>query len=126
MTFAHVGGNLDLRGATLANLDLFDASVAADLRLGGPYKSAVVWKGKKGEPGTLTLRNGHVGNLMAAKDAWPNQGTSVSMGSSSIISADLKAKPDRKCTRGEWTGGTIGRGSTPSIVQLPTRASLPH
>ena len=36
MTFAHIGGNLDLRGATLPGLDLAGASVAADLDLGGP------------------------------------------------------------------------------------------
>lgn len=31
------------------------------------------------------------------------------MGSTSTISADLRAKPDRRCARGEWSGGTIGR-----------------
>jgi hypothetical protein len=73
MVFAHVGGNLDLRGANLAGLDLSGASVAKDLRLGGAYKSAV-WTGKNGDRGALNLRNAHVGNLMDAKDAWPAQG----------------------------------------------------
>jgi uncharacterized protein YjbI with pentapeptide repeats len=36
MTFAHFGGILDLRGATLPGLDLAGASVGADLDLGGP------------------------------------------------------------------------------------------
>jgi len=72
MYFVHVGANLDLRGATLTSLDLAGASVAGDLRLGGSFKSAV-WKGQKGEPGTLNLRNTHIGNLMDAEDAWPAQ-----------------------------------------------------
>jgi hypothetical protein len=70
MVFSHVGGNLDLRGATLANLDLSGASIAGDLRLGGAHNSAV-WTGKSGAPGTLNLHNTHAGNLMDAIDAWP-------------------------------------------------------
>ena len=70
MIFAHIGGSLDLRGATLAGLDLSGASIAGDLALGEPGKPAV-WTGKNGEPSALTLRNAHVGNLMDAKDAWP-------------------------------------------------------
>jgi len=73
MVFAHVGGSLDLRGATLAGLDLSGASIAADLRLGGPYMSAP-WTGNNGDPGALTLRNAHIGNLTDAKDAWPAKG----------------------------------------------------
>ena len=73
MFFANVGGNLDLRGATLASLDLSGASVTGDLRLGGSHKAAV-WTGNNGEPGALTLRNTHIGNLMDAQDAWPAQG----------------------------------------------------
>jgi len=73
MFFAHIGGNLDLRGATLAGLDLSGASIAGDLRFGGGYKPAV-WTGKNGDPGTLNLHTAHTGNLMDAKDAWPAQG----------------------------------------------------
>ena len=73
MFFAHVGGNLDLRGATLDSLDLSGAQIAGDLRLGGSYKPTV-WTGEKGEPGALNLHNAHIGNLMDAKDAWPAQG----------------------------------------------------
>ena len=69
MVFAHVGGNLDLRGATLARLDLSGASVAGELRLG-----STVWTPKNGESGSLDLRNTNVGNLMDAKDAWPAEG----------------------------------------------------
>ncbi|MDQ6868968.1 MAG: hypothetical protein M3178_11390 [Pseudomonadota bacterium] len=72
MVFAHVGGALDLRGATLADLDLSGASIIGDLRLGGGYKSAV-WTGKNGEAGALNLRNTHIGNLADAKDAWPDR-----------------------------------------------------
>jgi uncharacterized protein YjbI with pentapeptide repeats len=73
MVAAHVGGNLDLRGAALADLDLAGASIAADLRLGGMGRS-VVWQGKTGEPGALSLRDTHIGNLMDARDAWPEKG----------------------------------------------------
>jgi uncharacterized protein YjbI with pentapeptide repeats len=73
MIAAHVSGNLDLRGATLADLDLAGASIAADLQLGGTGGS-VVWQGKKGEPGALSLRGTHIGNLMDARDAWPAKG----------------------------------------------------
>ena len=70
--FAHVGGNLDLRGARLSGLDLSGASIAGDFRLGGSYPPAV-WTGKNGEPSALNLRNAHIGNLMDAQDAWPTQ-----------------------------------------------------
>jgi uncharacterized protein YjbI with pentapeptide repeats len=73
MVFAHVGGSLDLRGATLAGLDLSGASVVGDLRLGDPGKHAI-WKGKNGEPGALNLHNANIGNLMDAQDAWPAKG----------------------------------------------------
>jgi uncharacterized protein YjbI with pentapeptide repeats len=71
MAFAHVGGNLDLRDATLPGLDLSGVSVAADLRLGG--RTSTVWTGQHGEPRALILRNTHVGNLADAKNAWPEK-----------------------------------------------------
>jgi uncharacterized protein YjbI with pentapeptide repeats len=73
MTFARIGGNLELPGATLAGLDLSGATIAGDLQLGEPGNPAV-WKGNDGEPGTLDLRNAHVvGNLMDVEDAWPDR-----------------------------------------------------
>jgi hypothetical protein len=73
MVFAHIGGGLDLRGATMTGLDLSSASIATDLALGEPGKPAI-WKGKNGEPGTLTLKNTHIGNLVDSTDAWPTEG----------------------------------------------------
>jgi uncharacterized protein YjbI with pentapeptide repeats len=73
MVFAHVGSSLDLRGATLADVDLSGASVGGDLRLGGAHKSTV-WTGKNGEPGALSLHNTHIANLADATDAWRAQG----------------------------------------------------
>jgi hypothetical protein len=73
MVFAHVGSSLDLRGATLADVDLSGASVGGDLRLWGAHKSTV-WTGKNGEPGALSLHNTHIANLADATDAWPAQG----------------------------------------------------
>ena len=51
MVFAHIGGNLDLRGATLAGLDLSGASIAGDLELGGLPRKSLRWTGRSGEPG---------------------------------------------------------------------------
>jgi uncharacterized protein YjbI with pentapeptide repeats len=59
---SHVAGSFDLRGATLANLDLSTASIGTDFMLG-----STVWTG------TLNLRNAHIGNLMDEQDgAWPS------------------------------------------------------
>jgi uncharacterized protein YjbI with pentapeptide repeats len=73
LSFAHVGGNLDLRGASLAGLDLSSASIVRDFRLGGSH-TPTGWKGKNGEPKALNLSNAHIGNLADAKYAWPDQG----------------------------------------------------
>src|SRR6202035_2343564 len=72
MVGAHIGSYLDLHGATLAGLDLSDASITV-LEFAEPGTPAV-WKGKNGEPGTLNLSNAHIGNLMDAQDAWPAKG----------------------------------------------------
>jgi uncharacterized protein YjbI with pentapeptide repeats len=127
MVFAHVGSNLDLRGATLADLDLSGASVAGDLRLGGGYKSTV-WTGKTGEPGTCATR------ILATwrtrrmrgrrRTPTPQKGTSTSMASPLAVSADLREKPNRKCARGAWSGGTIGCGATPTTAPRPMRNLL--
>ena len=74
MFFAHVGHDLDLRGASLGDLNLSGASIAAALQLGGVYESAA-WKGKYGKFGALNLRHAHAGNLVDAKEgAWPAKG----------------------------------------------------
>jgi uncharacterized protein YjbI with pentapeptide repeats len=69
MTAAHLGSTLDLRGATLASLDLSDTTVVAALQLGGNDNS-VFWKRKNAEPATLSLSDAHVGTLEDAMDAW--------------------------------------------------------
>jgi uncharacterized protein YjbI with pentapeptide repeats len=75
MVSAHVGGNLDLRGARLASLDLSGASIAEDLRLGGESEKPAAWTCDARCQGThpdavnaLNLRNAHVGNLVDATD----------------------------------------------------------
>jgi hypothetical protein len=75
MVFAHTGGSLDIRGATLAKLDLSGASIAGDLALGGgeKAKTSALWRTKDGKPGDLILRNTRIANLMDAKDAWPEK-----------------------------------------------------
>jgi hypothetical protein len=75
MMFAHIGGNLDLRGATLAELNLSATSIAGDLQLGRSEPlSPARWLRKNGAPGALNLRNVHVGSLVDAPDAWPKKG----------------------------------------------------
>ena len=77
MFSAHVGRDLDLRGASLGDLDLSGASITAALQLGDVHGSAA-WKGKS-KAGALNLRNAHAGNLVDAKEgAWPAQGPTPS------------------------------------------------
>jgi uncharacterized protein YjbI with pentapeptide repeats len=75
LEFAHVNGNLDTRGSTLASLDLSGASVG-NLLFGNVQNASdtTAWKGEKDQPGTLHLRNAHVSNLADAPAAWPEQG----------------------------------------------------
>ncbi len=73
MGFAHLGANLDLRGATFHGLNLSGASISGEFQLGGGHDSAV-WKGNIRKPGALTLRNTHFGNLMDATNSWPERG----------------------------------------------------
>jgi uncharacterized protein YjbI with pentapeptide repeats len=75
MAFMHTGGSLDVRGATLAELNLSGASIDGDLRLGGgrESKSHKIWRTKEGKPGKLILRNTSVGSLMDDRDAWPEK-----------------------------------------------------
>jgi hypothetical protein len=68
MEFTRVGGNLDLRGATLAHLDLSGVSVAGELRLG-----STTWAPKEGGIGSLHLLNTNVGYLVDTTDAWPGE-----------------------------------------------------
>jgi hypothetical protein len=67
MAFAHVGGNLDLRGASLTDVDFSGASVAGELRLDG--QKAASCRKSSGEPDVLNLRNAKVSNLVVADDA---------------------------------------------------------
>jgi uncharacterized protein YjbI with pentapeptide repeats len=67
MVFAHVGGNLDLRGASLADADLSGASVAGELRLDG--QDSVICPKSSSKPDLLSLRNAKIGSLMVASDS---------------------------------------------------------
>ncbi|HKA75013.1 MAG TPA: hypothetical protein VKE26_24625 [Xanthobacteraceae bacterium] len=69
MVFATIGGNLDLRGASLAEADFSGASVAGELRLDG-QKIPGCRKGGGGAD-VLSLRHARVGNLVVADDALP-------------------------------------------------------
>jgi hypothetical protein len=72
LNFSHVGGNLDLRGATLAaGFDLSGASIGGDLVLGGGVTKSATWRGSNA---ILDLRNAHITNLVDAENAWPRSG----------------------------------------------------
>ena len=68
MAFANVGGNLDLRSASLADADFSGASVAGELRLGG-QKFPRCRTSSGALTDILNLRNAKVGSLMVASDA---------------------------------------------------------
>jgi hypothetical protein len=73
INFGQIGGNLDIRGATLAELDLSGSTIVGDFRLSGPkgeYKNTF-WHIPNNEFGHLRLRNTRITNLMDAEDAWP-------------------------------------------------------
>jgi hypothetical protein len=79
MIASHIEGRFDLRGATLALLDLSEASVTGALELGGkdpdfPGGSPAVWRAKDGGPGELRLRLTHASRLMDTANAWPEAG----------------------------------------------------
>ena len=75
MQFARIGGNLDIRRAILAELDLSGASVAGEFSLGrSKTMNDVFWRIKEAKPGDLILRNTRVASLVDTKDAWPISG----------------------------------------------------
>jgi hypothetical protein len=74
MVFARVGGNVDLRGSTFAELDLSGASIGGELRLGIWSKTPTLWRTSAGEPGNLILGNTRVANLVDAENVWPPEG----------------------------------------------------
>jgi hypothetical protein len=69
MVFAHIGGNLNLRGATMYGFNLSGASVIGSLRL----KDAV-WKRRIRKPCALVLYDAHIGKLIGTTNVWPAQG----------------------------------------------------
>jgi hypothetical protein len=60
--FAQVGGNMDLSGTKLADIDLYGASVAGEMTVGNRTVPAVI--------GAMDLRSAHVGFLSDNKDSW--------------------------------------------------------
>jgi hypothetical protein len=76
MNFAQIAGSLDIRGATLAELDLSGSTIAGDFRLSGPKRpyANTFWRVNESKEGSLSLRNTRITNLMDTKDAWPAKG----------------------------------------------------
>lgn len=71
--YLSVDGNVDVSGATVPYLDLAGAWIGGELRLARKGK-VVKWQGPNGKPGTLSLRNAHVGALVDSTLAWPSRG----------------------------------------------------
>ena len=68
--FAQLGGNWDLGGANLADLDLRGASIVGEMRL-GDKTSMVGWLAPHGGKDEIDFRNAHVGSLSDNKYSWP-------------------------------------------------------
>jgi hypothetical protein len=73
LLLARIGGDLDLRGARLADLDLSGASVSGALMIGRQGGDTTEWQDATGKPTRLTLRNTHIGNLADTQDGWPSE-----------------------------------------------------
>lgn len=74
-TFGQVGGNVDLRGATLKHLDLSGTAIAGDLRLGlGNTNKPTAFRDKFGIAGDLKLHNARATDLIDTKESWPEAG----------------------------------------------------
>jgi len=124
MPFANVGGNVDLRGASLADIDLSGASVAGELRIDG-QKLAACPK-ITGDPDVLNLRNAKVGNLLVADDALtaPRRLRLDGFAFARIGGFEGDTKSQLRARSIEWWAG--GRGSIPTTARLPTPSSPPH
>lgn len=69
LAFLKVGSNLDVRGATLRELDLTGARIKDEFRLGPSGAKNIEWKGRAAR---LTLRDTSVGVLQDTQNAWPD------------------------------------------------------
>jgi hypothetical protein len=74
MIFARISGNVDIRGSTLAELNVSGAFIGGELRLGIWSKTPTVWRTKDGKPGDLILINTRIANLSDEENAWPSEG----------------------------------------------------
>lgn len=73
LAFARIGGDLDIRGASLAELALPAASIAGQLSLGGSGPP-MNWCAANGGQGTLNLRHARAASLKDTGDSWPGKG----------------------------------------------------
>ena len=70
---ARIGGDLDVRGANLAELTLLSAFISGQLSLGGNGPPAT-WCAAGGKPGILNLRHARARSVMDAGESWPQKG----------------------------------------------------
>jgi uncharacterized protein YjbI with pentapeptide repeats len=74
LTTLRIATNFDIRGATLAGLDLTASQIDGELHLAGHGWSPVTWRTGDGQPGELTLLNTRVRTLIDSPRAWPVKG----------------------------------------------------
>jgi uncharacterized protein YjbI with pentapeptide repeats len=76
MIYADISGTLDIRGTTLAGLDLSGTSIGRDMSLGRLERpnTPTRWLTAEGKPSELILRNTRITNLIDTQDAWPTKG----------------------------------------------------
>ena len=73
LAFARIGGDVDVRSASLSELALPAASIAGQLSLGGSGPP-MNWCAANGGQGTLSLRHARVTSLRDSPDSWPAKG----------------------------------------------------
>ena len=84
LDFVHIGGNLDIRGATIGTLDLIGSRIEQEFRIGDfpvnrcreqelfPQGCKLVWLGTKANMPKVNLRNAKVGIVNDGIDSWPD------------------------------------------------------
>jgi hypothetical protein len=77
MSFAQINGNLDMRSAAVAMVDLSGTVIAGEFRLGGRehFGRKSQFCSESPSPSVLVLRNTRVTRLMDSMMAWPAQGS---------------------------------------------------
>ena len=118
-----VNYNLDVRGAKLIVLDLTNARIKGELRLGlGEGAKKTEWMGSSPK---ITLRNASVGVLQDSKDAWPDKLELELDGFTyKRFGAGGKEAPDKRGSK--WFVNWLGKDKTYSPQPYRRLANVLH